>query len=336
MAKMEKMTERLYKIANMPKEYLREDPPLPKSVKIELCSDCNFACSYCAFTTRTEKPQREMDFELFKKIANELKECKIPEVGLFYIGESMLSMNLLFEALSYLKDEMKIPYVFLTSNGSLATPHNTKRLMKRGLDSIKWSVNFSDIKQFSSMTKIKDQVKTDFPGGYTFMDTATKTFEQILKNIQKAWELREENNYPTRLYASSIHYNDEQVEKMQPLLNQFILPYVDEHYWLPLLNEVPQFGNKKTPGNSGIYYKAVDPIPCWTIFTAGHILSDGRFTACCHDAIGKWVMGDLKTQSLKEIWNSQKFKELRKAHLAKKIKGTICEACLEPQYNIKH
>lgn len=193
--------------------------------------------------------------------------------------------------------------------------------MKRGLDSIKWSVNFADVSQFESMTKVKD---------------SERIFNLVLKNIQKAWEMREDNHYPTRLYASSIHYNDEQVEKMQPLLNQFVLPYVDEHYWLPLLNEVPQFGNKKTPGNSGIYDKAVEPIPCWVIFTAGHVLTDGRFTVCCHDAIGKWVMGDLKTQTLKEIWNSEKFKELRRAHLAKEIRGTICESCIEPQYNIGH
>jgi|WetSurSiteA1Bulk_404760.scaffolds.fasta_scaffold00273_4 hypothetical protein len=326
MARMEKMTSRLYKIAKIPKEYLREDPPLPKSVKIELCSDCNFGCSYCAFSTRTEKPQKEMDFELFKKIANELKENQIPEVGVFYIGESMVSMNLLFEAVSYLKDEAKIPYVFLTSNGSLAIAHNTKRLMKRGIDSIKWSVNFADIDQFRSMTKV----------GPTKMDPQkdSRTFEQILINIQKAWELREQWGYKTRLYASSIHYNDEQVEKMKPLLETSILPYVDEHYWLPLLNEVPEFGNKKTPGNVGMYDNPVDPLPCWALFTAGHVLVDGRFTCCCHDATGQWVMGDFKTQSLKEIWYSDKFKELRRAHLAKNVKGTVCNECIDIQYGV--
>jgi uncharacterized Fe-S cluster-containing radical SAM superfamily protein len=321
MARIEKITTRLYNVSNMTKDYLREDPPYPKSVKIELCSVCNFKCSYCAITTREIQPQAEMDFDLFKKIANNLKECGVSEVGLFYVGEPFMCPNILFDAISYLKDELQIPYVFLTSNGSLATGHEVKRCMKRGLDSLKWSVNFADVEQFKTMTSVKN---------------SEQVFDRVLYNIKTAYETRNQNNYPTRLYASSIHYNDEQVEKMQPILNLHVLPYVDEHYWLPLLNEVPQFGNKKTPGNSGIYDKAVEPIPCWVIFTAGHVLTDGRFTVCCHDAIGKWVMGDLKTQTLKEIWNSEKFRELRRAHLAKEIRGTICESCIEPQYNIGH
>jgi radical SAM protein with 4Fe4S-binding SPASM domain len=318
---MEKMTPRLYKVTKIPEEYLREDPPYPKSVKIELCSACNYGCSFCAFSTRTEIPQRDMDFELFKKITNELKDCGVEEIGLFYIGESFLSEGLLYESISYLKDILKIPYVFLTSNGSLAVGHATKRLMKRGLDSLKWSVNFADPNQFKSMTNIKGP---------------ERIFNLVLKNIRTAWEMREENHYSTRLYASSIHYNDAQVEKMQPLLNQFILPYVDEHYWLPLLNEVPQFGNKKTPGNVGVYDNPVDPLPCWSVFTAGYIMTDGRVTSCCHDANGNWVMGDLKTQSFNEIWYSEKFRALRIKHLTKNVKGTICETCIEPQYNIRH
>lgn len=323
--KSENLTDRLGKLANIPKEYLREDPPFPKSVKLELTTSCNFNCAYCAISARTQTTQRDMDFELFKKIANDLKECGVSEVGLFYIGEPYMSENLLYESITYLKDELKIPYVFITSNATLATPHTTKRLMKRGIDSIKWSVNFADPEQLKELARPPGKKRIHI-----------HLFELALKNIQKAWQLREENKYKTKLYASSIRYNDEQVERMKPLLIQHILPYVDEHYWLPLLNEVPEFGRTKTPGNVGIYDKPVPPIPCWVLFTAGHVLVDGRFTCCCHDARGDWVMGDFKTQSLKEIWYSEKFRELRRAHLTKDVSGTVCEQCIDIQYTGKH
>lgn len=316
---MEKITSRLYNVANLQEDYLREDPPYPKSVKIELCSVCNFNCSYCSLSTREIQPEAEMNFELFKKIANDLKNCGVNEIGLFFIGEPFLSPSILFNAISYLKDELQIPYVFLTSNGSLATGHEVKRCMKRGLDSLKWSVNFADVEQFKTMTSVKN---------------SEQVFDRVLYNIKTAYETRNQNNYPTRLYASSIHYNDEQVERMQPVLNLHVLPYVDEHYWLPLLNEVPEFGGTKTPGNVGIYNKPVQPIPCWVLFSAGHIMVDGSFTACCHDATGKWIMGDMKTQTLDEIWYSETFKALRRAHLANDISGTICKTCIDVQYGV--
>jgi hypothetical protein len=38
-------------------------------------------------------------------------------------------------------------------------------------------------------------------------------------------------------------------------------------------------------------------------------------------------MGDLKTQSFMEAWNSPDFQKLRQAHLNKDITGTACEKC---------
>jgi len=71
----------------------------------------------------------------------------------------------------------------------------------------------------------------------------------------------------------------------------------------------------------------VPPLPCWRAFMGGHVLSDGRMTACCMDATGNWVMGDLKTQKFMDIWNNEDFKKLRQAHLNKDVTGTACEKC---------
>jgi hypothetical protein len=46
-------------------------------------------------------------------------------------------------------------------------------------------------------------------------------------------------------------------------------------------------------------------------------------------------MGDMKTQTLQEIWNSEKFKALRRAHLTKDVSGTICNECINIQYGVR-
>ena len=303
-------------ITKITKDYLTITPPAPKSVKIELSPRCNYKCVYCGYSYRKDTRQ-DMDFDLFKRITKEMKDIGVEEIGVFYIGESFINPKLLIECVKYLKQDLQIPYVFLTSNASLAKPEVVKELMSLGLDSLKWSCNAANDKQFSEM-----------------MGVTTAFFDLAKANIQSAYQIRQGGGYKTKLYASSIRYSDEQVAEIEPFLEEFVLPFVDEHYFLPLYtmggvakDTEKELGLKPVAGNPGRWDSMVDPLPCWTAFTAGHVLSDGRLTACCMDATGSWVMGDLKTQSFMDAWNSSDFQLLRKAHLEKNIIGTACEKC---------
>ena len=69
-------------------------------------------------------------------------------------------------------------------------------------------------------------------------------------------------------------------------------------------------------------------LPCWSLFTEGHITCDGHLSACCFDHSGRFQMGDLNRMSFMEAWNSQPFVKLRAAHLKKDLRGTVCENCI--------
>ena len=71
------------------------------------------------------------------------------------------------------------------------------------------------------------------------------------------------------------------------------------------------------------------PLPCWSVFTEGHITADGKLSACCsgHGVDDDMVMGDLNTQTFAEAWNSPQYQALRAAHLRKDVTGTPCETC---------
>ena len=303
------ITDRIDNITKISDNHKRIDPPVPESVRIELTGKCNFKCSYCSLTERT-KPKGVMDWDLFESITTELKELGVKEIGLFMYGESFTAPELLIKAIKHLKT-IGISYVFLTSNGSIATPIVVGRCMEYGLNSLKWSVNYADKKQFTSISGVKGSL-----------------YDSTLENIRSAYEIRNKLGYSTKLYASSIHYDNEQHNKMQGLLSERILPYVDQHYWLPLYSKKERVpGEAPQAGNTGRYDNPVAPIPCFSVFNQGNIMSDGRLTACCSDATGEWVVGDLKKQTFKESWYSNEFKELRKAHLNNNIIGTQCENC---------
>jgi radical SAM protein with 4Fe4S-binding SPASM domain len=114
-----------------------------------------------------------------------------------------------------------------------------------------------------------------------------------------------------------------------------VLPYVDEHYWLPLYSmgdaateKTRTLGYEAYKGNPGRYGAMRPATPCWACFTEAHVTADGKLSACCFDATGEWEMGDLTRESFLDAWNSSRFVALRKAHLDGVVAGTPCEKCL--------
>ena len=312
------ITERIDNITRIPQEYLLASPPAPRSVKIEISPRCNYRCGFCALRTREVQPKWDMDFNLFKRVTREMREAGVEEVGMFYLGESFMNPRLLVDCITYTKQELGFPYVFLTSNASMAFPEALEACMKAGLDSLKWSVNAADEEQFEKV-----------------MGVAGRLFHRALANIRSAWEIRAAGGHKTGLYASSIRYDGEQQQKMETLLHEKVLPYVDQHYWLPLysmgafaVQREEQLGYRPTAGNQGRLGALREPLPCWSAFTEGHITAEGNLSACCFDATTNWTMGDLNKMSFMEAWNSDSFTRLRAAHLKRDVRGTVCENCI--------
>lgn len=270
---------------------------------------------------RENQPRKDMDLGFFRSIAKDMRLSGVEELGLFFLGESFSNPTLLVEACRISK-ELGFPYIFLTTNGSLARPWHVENLMRAGLNSLKWSVNASDEVQFREV-----------------MGVSPKLFRRSLENLKEARAVRDrvesETGHRCGLYASSIRFDGEQQQRMEELLRDFVLPYVDEHYWLPLYSmgsfatqREAELGYRPIAGNQGRLEALREPLPCWSAFSEGHITVDGKLSACCFDANANWEMADLRKVSFMEGWNSPKFQHLRKAHLVKDVSNTVCKDCI--------
>lgn len=309
------ISERIDAITHIPETYRKTICPPPKSVKIELTGLCNFACTFCARSEKLRK-QDEMDKDLFKRLAKEMREAGVEELGLFYLGESFM-VKWLPEAIKYAKD-IGFPYVFLTTNGSLAFPDRVEACMKAGLDSLKFSYNYADGQQLHEIAHVKE-----------------KYFQTIQSNIKDAWKIRETGGYACGLYASYIEYTGLQGQRMLEAIDE-IKGFVDEVYALPLYShggyvteKEKALGMKPSGGNRGRLDNLREPIPCWAAFTEGHITYDGKLNACCFGHTDNLVMADLNEISFMDGWNSLKFQELREAHLNQDVSETPCETCFK-------
>jgi MoaA/NifB/PqqE/SkfB family radical SAM enzyme len=312
--KTRSITSRIDAVTAIPERYLAERLPAPRAVKIELTSQCNYRCGFCAHRLRL-KDRGGMERAFYERVVGEMVDAGVEELGVFYIGESFMC-DWLPEAIAFAK-QRGIRYVFLTTNGSLATPARVEACMQAGLDSLKFSVNQADAWQFVEIAAVKPRL-----------------FRDALANLKAARAVRDAGAHECGVYASSIRYDGEQQARMQALVDE-IRPHVDEHYWLPLYSmgslateREQELGFRPIAGNQGRLGALRQPLPCWSAFTEGHITNDGKLSACCFDAGDKWVMANLNQVSFMEGWNCPQFVGLRRAHLRKDVTGTICESCV--------
>lgn len=308
------ITQRIDAITAIGEDYLSQTPPIPKSVKIELTARCDFKCFFCASHQRL-RDKHDMPLSMFTRLVNEMVALGVKEIGVFYLGESFILKNLA----DYIKaaKDAGAEYVFLTTNGLKANPARLREVMEAGLDSLKFSINYSDAKQFEEVTGMPSRL-----------------YGTVIDHLKAATAVRQEVGSKCGIYASSILYDGDQQSQMQRLVEE-ILPYIDEHYYLPLYNQgalttdvSQEHGYKPTAGNQGRIGALRDPLPCWSAFTEGHVTYDGGLSACCFDHSEDWRMGDLNHQGFAEAWNSKKFQDLRAAHIRKDVTGTPCEFCV--------
>ena len=291
----------------IPPDFLTERPPVPKTVKIEVTNSCNLECFYCE-TPYNKMNKKSIDKDFLFKLLKELKALGVEKVGLFWLGEPLLNKELP-EYIAFAK-EIGINYVFITTNGVLASPERIERMFQSGLDSIKFSINASNRIKFKEMC-------------------GRDAFDQVIENVKATWQIRSSARKPS-IYASSIF--DPSNEKDFFDIHSLIAPYVDEHYPIQL------YGNKKIIECSD-GYKIVKAsrkdmrslqlmLPCWPVFTLPHIGCDGRLSACYYDNNEKFYMGDLNQKSFMEVWHSEELVNLRKKHLLENVSGSVCEHCI--------
>jgi len=257
-----------------------------------------------------------MDRAFYSRIIKEMRDEGVEELGVFYIGESF-TCKWLPDAILEAK-QVGYPYVFLTTNGSAVTEKNLRQCFDAGLDSLKFSINFSDEAQFQEVAQVQPRF-----------------FRKAIEMVKTARRIRDEGQYECGIFASSIKFDGEQGERMQAVVDE-IKPHVDEHYWLPLYgmsgaSESNIIKWKPQPGNPGRLGNLREPLPCWTLFSEGHIVADGHLSGCCFGSgieDGSLLMGDLNKMGFMEAWNSEAFQALRKAHLEKDVSGTGCESCV--------
>ena len=146
-----------------------ELPPFPEEIFLDLTSFCNHACVFCS--NPLIKHKKTMNHNMALRVIKEAYDCGARELGMYATGDSFMVKNL-HEYVEYAKKEIGYDYIFITTNGALASPERVQPVLDAGLDSIKFSINAATKESYKIIHGYDD-------------------FEKVLANVRSIKEWKE-------------------------------------------------------------------------------------------------------------------------------------------------
>jgi radical SAM protein with 4Fe4S-binding SPASM domain len=273
----------------------------PAVLQIETSSFCNLVCLGCPQKDIT-RPRGFMEPELFRKIVDEIANYKV-RVWLHYMGEPLMHPKI-FELIEYATG--KLEYFGMSSNAMLLTEDKIEKILDSGLIRFEISVD-------SLNPELLEILR---PGG---------SGDKIIENAHEFFKMKYARNqkYP----ITSINYRE--LKSNLKETGKFA-----EH-WRNILQEpdfVLAFPYEKFGGHESdehaTYTVSGERTPCLKLWNKALILSDGRLVTCDAMFNGQRIMGDTHNESIKQIWESPQYYDLRQKHIEGLADGLeICSQC---------
>jgi len=278
----------------------------PYLVFLDPSDICNAKCAWCPTGSgeakKYKKPQL-MDYILYRKIIDDLAAMpeSIKVLRLYGDGEPLLN-PCLPDMIQYAKHTGRFRQIDTTSNGILLNEFfMVPNLIGAGLDKI-----FISVPRGYTAEYVKS-VRKMYERGRDRCHVLVKIIGDGLSNAAKEKFMRDFGDI-----ADSIF-----IENLSPC-------------WLGL--EVEGVNQEK-----GIYGQPLTPAPmvCPYPFYSVKINSDGSVSLCFLDYPHRMIIGDLKSESFKDIWNGEILRKYQVMHLSgKRDTHPFCSKCRQLVYGM--
>lgn len=306
--------QKLYEQINNTPDYIKYNnlPEWPVMVDIELTNYCNMKCLFC-FNPAQSRQKGHMSEEVLLRILNEITPGKIP-IRFIRWGENLIHKNVL-KWLGMCKKRGFLTH--LTTNGSLLTKQMSEEIVDIELDSIKFSFQGADEETYAAMRN-------------------NDLYKKVVGNLKTLFEVRGNKEKPHIQVSSTMtNESEEMIEDFKKYIGQYAdfvaigrtnMSRVD--YSLMNLNEQELkwlLEHKKNESLQKVYKECIE------VYDKLSFNWDGTVSACCGDYDNILLVGDIKIQSLKEIWKGEQIEEIRKILLRHDHnKLNLCRHCYFP------
>lgn len=274
--------------------------PFPLDIIVETCAFCNLRCTICPHPT-LKRPKGEMEFDVFKKIVDEVAG-KSPDSRFWVaiMGEPLLRGDKLVEMLTYAKNQ-GLDNIYLNTNATFLTKDMTHKLLDSGIKELLISMD-------ANTKETYDKIRV---GG---------DFHETIKNIEYFLAAKQEKGLQRPAVIMQFIIMDENEHEIE----QF------KEYWLKRKAIVKVrlklgWGTAVQAGDL-IAADIKRDFPCPWLLRSVSIHWDGKFAVCDADYEAVHSPGDIKTQTIQEVWDGELAKR-RERHWALDFSYPPCDIC---------
>lgn len=291
---------------------------LPISISIEPTTSCNLRCPECPSGLRSfTRPTGMLDEKLFKKSIDELHK-KLWYLIFYFQGEPYLHPQFL-ELVKYASS--KGIYTATSTNAHFLNDENAKKTVESGLDRLIISIDGTSQETYQSYRVGGDLEKV----------------KEGTKNIIR-WKKKLRSSTPHVVFQFLVvGPNEHQIPEIKKLAKDLGVDEVglktaqiyDYEKGSPLMTNLEEFSRyKKNPdGSYSIKNKMLNN--CWKMWHSCVITWDGLVVPCCFDKDAHHRMGDMKTQSFKQLWRGEKYQRFRESLMKSRNEIEMCKNCTE-------
>jgi len=274
----------------------------PTGVDIGTTNLCNAACIMCPHSKL--KKMGTMDMNLYKKIIDNCAKLNIKTITLSFFGEPFLDKTII-EKIKYAKQKgMNVGFY---SNASLLNEELSKGIINARLDSI--TISFDGATK-ETYEKIRKNLKFEI------------TKKNVLGLINTKKKLNKKNP-KVNLVLVELEENKREIKQFYKYWKGKVdgINIINMRNWA---NEIQKKGTKE----SFHFNKKISRKPCVLIWSKMVVDWNGDVVLCCDDWNHSTVLGNLKNQTIEEIWKGEKLRKIREAHIKGEFyKVPLCSCC---------
>ena len=277
------------------KSFRRRDPYVsgyPTIVYIETTNWCNFACPMCPTTIMTRE-KVNLELEIWKTAVDQLDPNLTELICMHSDGEPFLNKHI-FEMIRYAKE--KGHRLYTSTNASTLTEKNSLAIVESEFDVLNISLD-------SVSKEVYEKIRV---GG---------TFEKTMENVHRFLEIKGSKKPTVLVQLIEMPENEHEVEAFldywEPYRKQGVVPVIKK--MIDWFYEIPDIIDN---------YNWCDR-PWFGMV----VHASGDVSPCVHDYDAGYLLGNVRKDSLYDMWNNEHMTSLRKSITKGRRTNSLCNDC---------
>lgn len=293
-------------------------PGLPLTLAFEPTTSCNLRCPECPSGLRSfTRPTGMLDAAFFEEQIAQMRDHLI-YLTFYFQGEPYLHPQ--FLEMVRFASESGI-YTATSTNAHYLDEEKAEATVRSGLDRLIISIDGTTQETYES---------------YRVGGKLEKVLDGTRNMVRAKKKIRSRTPYLIFQFLV-VGPNEHQIDEARQLAREIGVDEIqfktaqiyDYESGSPLIPENQNYARYRKAASGKYILKNPLRDECWKMWQGCVVTWDGKVVPCCFDKDASHVLGNLKEQSVEEIWTGEAYQNFRSSILKSRSNIDICQNCSE-------